>query len=89
MTAGGDKDSSLAAIISTIADGQTVTALDRDILKLKLVDQAQENGVSWDIIARVLRYPSGRQAKRDIHRLRAKVRREQLTQELTLDARRA
>ena len=73
-----EEDSSLAAMFGTLADGQPVTALDRDLLKLKLVDQALENRVPWAVIAAVLGSASGRQAKRDIHRLRAKVRRGQL-----------
>ena len=69
--------SPVAAMVSSIADGHPVTPLDRDILKLNLTAQALENGVPWAVIARALRYPSGREAKRDIHKLRARVRRAQ------------
>ena len=74
-----EQDSPLAAMISTIAGGSPVTHLDRDILKLKLVDQAQQDGATWAAIARALKYPSGPEAKRDIRKLRAEVRKAQLT----------
>ena len=67
--------SPLAAMISSVAEGNPVTNLDRDILKLKLVGQAQQGGASWALIARALKYPSGREAKRDIHKLRDRVKR--------------
>ena len=74
-----EQDSPLAAIISDVADGKPITRLDRDILKLKLVDQAQQDGASWAVIARALKYESGPEAKRDIRELRAEVRKAQLT----------
>jgi hypothetical protein len=77
MTAPAEQEpaSPLAAMISDVADGKPLTHLDRDILKLKLVDKAQKDGASWAVIARALKYPSGREAKRDIHKLRDRVKR--------------
>ena len=81
MTPAADENqaSSLAAIVSTIADGKAVTPLDKNTLRLHLVDQALARGITWATLGRLYGI-SGRQLKRDIHKLRANVRREQLTQ---------
>ncbi len=76
---GGDQNTSLAAMISTLADGQPVTVLEVAALRLHLIDQAIARGTSWAQLGR-LYGTSGRQLKRDVHKLRAKVRREQLTE---------
>jgi hypothetical protein len=75
-TAAADQDSSLAAMIGTVAEGDRTTDLDRALLRLKLVRAAQDKGLSWASIGAALGYPSGRQAKKAVHGLEARVRRE-------------
>ena len=60
MTTPAEPDSSLTAMISTLAQ----------------VNAAQQNGQSWNDIAEAFGYPSGRQAKKIIHELRDQVKRE-------------
>lgn len=60
MTAAQEQDSSLAAMITTLAEA----------------DRAQKNGLSWNAIAAQAGYPSGRYAKKAIHALRARVKQE-------------
>jgi hypothetical protein len=55
-----EQDSPLAAMISTLAQ----------------VNAAQQEGLSWNEIAARCGYPSGRQAKKTVHSLKAQVRRE-------------
>ncbi len=74
-----EQDSPLAAMISTLADGKPVTALEIAALRLHLIDEAIARGTSWATLGK-LYGTSGRQLKRDVHKLRAQVRREQLTQ---------
>ena len=74
-----EQDSALAAMISTLADGKPVTVLAVAALRLRLIDEAIGRGTSWATLGR-LYGTSGRQLKRDVHKLRAQVRREQLTQ---------
>jgi hypothetical protein len=64
-------------MISSVADGQPVTALDKAVLRLKLVRQAQDRGLSWAALGAVYG-KSGREMKRDVHKLTARVRREQM-----------
>ena len=71
--------SSLAAIVSTIADGKAVTPLDKNTLRLQLIDQALALGITWATLGR-LYGTTGPELKRDIHKLRAAVRREQHAQ---------
>jgi hypothetical protein len=63
--AGADAASSLAAMISTAPDGNT--------LRLALIDRAKAGGASWAQIGAVLGI-SGREAKRNTHKLRRGVR---------------
>ncbi len=70
------EDSPLAALVSTLADGQHLTALDQARMRVLMVDQAVERGVTWAVIARVYGYPSGKQAKKIVHDLRVRVQRE-------------
>jgi len=69
------RDSSLAAIISTAADGQPAGDLHKAILRLRLITQAQAGGATWSAIAAAVGYPSGRQLKKDTHRLAEHVTR--------------
>ena len=76
---GGDQDSSLAARISTVADGQPSTALDKAVLRLTLIDEALTRGLTWAQLG-TLYGMTGPELKRTIHKLRAKVRQEQHAQ---------
>ena len=79
LPADGNQDSPIAAMISTLADGKPVSHLEIAALRLHLIDQAITRGTTWAALGK-LYGTSGRQLKRDVHKLRAKVRREQLTQ---------
>jgi hypothetical protein len=73
-----EQDGSLAALIGALADGQPVTRLDKDLLRLKLVHQAKDRGLTWAQIGSVYGL-SGREMKRDIHALDRRVQRELMT----------
>ena len=75
MTAPAEQDSPLAAMITAVADGQPLTRHDKDRLRLLLVDQALERGLTWNKIALAFGYPSGKQAKKIINGLRTRVQR--------------
>jgi len=70
-----EQDGSLAALIGAIADGQPATPLDKDLLRLKLVHQAKDRGLSWAQIG-TLYGLTGKAMKRDIHALGRRVQRE-------------
>ena len=70
-----EQDSSLAALISTVAEGKPLTALEKARLRLGMVDQARETGLSWAAIGSVYGM-SGREMKREARKLRERVRRE-------------
>ena len=72
-----DQDAALAAMITALADGQPLTRHDRDRILLALIDQAQAGGATWAVIAAAWGYPSGQQAKKIIHAIRERVKREQ------------
>ena len=69
------QDDSLAAMIGVVADGQPATALDKAVLRLRMVKEAKDRGLSWAAIGSVYGL-SGREMKRDIHHLDLKVQRE-------------
>jgi hypothetical protein len=69
-----EQGSSLAAMVSAVADGQPVTALDVARARVEAVDQALKAGVSWAAIGAVYGI-SGREAKKKIHGLREQVKR--------------
>lgn len=75
MTA-ADQDPDLAAMVAALAEGRPAGDLQRAILRLKLITEAQTAGATWNAIATALRYPSGRQLKRDTRLLAAQVTRE-------------
>jgi len=66
-------------MISTVADGKAVTGLDKAVLRLHLIDQALDRGLSWAQLGSLYGM-SGPELKRDIRKLRAQVRRQQHTQ---------
>ena len=70
-----EQDSSLADLIGAVADGNPVTALDRDMLRLKLVTQAKDRGLTWTQIG-TLYGATGKEMKRDVHALDRRVQRE-------------
>ena len=72
-----EPDSPLAEMITALADGQPPTRHQHDRILLALVDEAQRNGATWAVIAAAFRYPSGKQAKKIIHAIRERVKREQ------------
>ena len=74
----GDQDSSLAARIRTVADGHAAP-LDLTALRLQLIDEALTRGLTWAQLG-TLYGMTGRELKRTIHKLRAKVRQEQAAQ---------
>ena len=71
-----DQDSSLAAMISAVAEGKPAGDLEKAILRLELIKKAQDAKLSWAQIAAVLRYPSGKQLKKDTARLHEHVTRQ-------------
>ena len=68
----GEQDDALAFIAGAIADGKPVTPLDKAILRLRLVRQAQDRGLSWAQIGSVYGI-SGKEMKREIHHLARRV----------------
>ena len=74
MTAPAGQDSSLAAMISTLAEGKPVTALDVARARVETVDKALAAGVTWAAIGAVYGL-SGREAKKKVHGLREQVKR--------------
>ena len=83
-----DQDSALAAMISAVADGGLLTRHDKDRMRLLMVDEALERGLTWNAIAVAFGYPSGKQAKKIIHDLRERVTRQiRLAQNRGHDAR--
>ena len=70
-----EQDSSLATLIGAVADGQPVTDLDKDMLRLSLVRQAKDRGLSWAQIGSLYGV-TGQEMKRDIRALGRRVHRE-------------
>ena len=75
MSTEAEQDSPLAAMISTVREGQLVTSLDKAILRLQMVQQAQDRGLTWAQIGSVYGM-TGREMKREVHKLTARVQRE-------------
>jgi len=70
-----EQDDSLAAMIGGVADGRPATDLDKAVLRLRMVKEAKDRGLSWAAIGSVYGLP-GREMKRDVHRLDERVQRE-------------
>jgi hypothetical protein len=68
-----EQHDSLAAMIGTVAEGNPAT----DLLRLSLVKAAQDKGLTWAQIGAALGYQSGREAKKAVHGVRVRVKREQ------------
>lgn len=58
-------------------DSSLAAGLDRQALRLELIDRAKQNGATWAVIGRTLGM-SGREAKRHAHKLRSQVKRASL-----------
>ena len=71
---GTEQDSPLAAMVSTVAAGKPVTALDVARARVEAVDEALGKGVPWAAIGAVYGI-SGREAKKKINGLREQVKR--------------
>ena len=69
-----EQDSPLAAMISAVADGHLLTALDKAQLRLAMVGEALGRGLTWAQVGAVYG-KSGREMKREVHRLEVKIRR--------------
>ena len=69
-----EQDSPLAAMISAIAGGKPVTALDVARARVEAVDTALKAGASWAAIGAVYGL-SGREVKKRVHGLREQVKR--------------
>jgi hypothetical protein len=66
----------LTAMVTRLAEGHPAGDLERAILRLKLITEAQAKGASWNAIAAALNYPSGKQLKKDTARLHEHVTRQ-------------
>jgi hypothetical protein len=73
-----EQDSGLADLIGAVADGNPVTPLGADMLRLRLVKQAKDRGLSWAQIG-ALYGVSGKVMRRDVHALGRRVQRELMT----------
>lgn len=74
MTTPDAQPSPLAAMITAIAGGKPVTALDVARARVEAVDEALKAGASWAAIGAVYGL-SGREAKKKVHGLREQVKR--------------
>ena len=70
-----EQDSPLAALMAAVADGKPVTALDKAVLRLKVISGAKERGLSWAAIGSVYGR-TAKEMKRDAHKLAARVKRD-------------
>ena len=70
-----EQDASLAALIGAVADSQHATPLGKAILRLQIVKQAKDRGLTWAAIGTVYGL-TGREMKRDIHKLSLRVQQE-------------
>lgn len=70
-------DAALAALTGTITERKPVTDLDRAMLRLRLVAEAKDKGISWTVIGRALGC-SGKEAHRRMKALAAQTQRELL-----------
>ena len=64
----------LASLTGTITERKPETALDANLLRLRLVAEAKDAGIPWTVIGRTLGV-SGKQAKRDMKALARETQR--------------
>jgi hypothetical protein len=74
VTAPPEQDSSIAAMVSAVADGYPADADEKAVLELSLITRLLENRATWAQIGAVQGI-SGREAKRRAHKLRLRVQR--------------
>lgn len=67
-----EQDAALAALSGTVTEAKPVTGLDRAMLRLRLVAEAKNRGVSWTVIGAAMGV-SGKEAKRLMKRLAART----------------
>jgi hypothetical protein len=70
----GGQDSSIAAMVSAVADGYPADADEKAVLELALITRLLEGKATWAQIGAVQGI-SGREAKRRAHKLRLRVQR--------------
>ena len=68
-------DAALAALTGTMGEKKPDTDLDRNLLRLRLVVEAQQRGVSWRVIGEAMGC-SGKEAKRAMKQLAAHTQRQ-------------
>lgn len=68
-----EHDSPVAELVSTLASGQG-TQQDHDRLLLHLIEAAQARGATWEQIARLLRMPNGKAARKRARQLAAELK---------------
>ena len=73
-----EEDSSLAAMIGTVADGYPADADEKAVIELALITRLLEQKATWAQIGAVQGI-SGREAKRRAHKLRITVQRKAVT----------
>ena len=71
-----EQDSPLAAMITAVAEGKPLTALQQAHMRVLTVDEAVRRGVTWAAIAALFGYPSVKEARKVIRDLRGRVQRE-------------
>lgn len=74
MTAPPGEDSSLAAVISTVAEGYPADADEKAVIEVALITRLLEGKATWAQIG-AAQGVSGREAKRRAHKLRIAVQR--------------
>jgi len=70
-------DASLAALTGTVGEQKPSSDLDRNLLRLRLVAEAKDRGISWAAIGRAMGI-SGKEAKRAAKQLAAHTQRQVL-----------
>ena len=72
-----EQDSALASLTGTITERKPETALDANLLRLRLVAEAKDAGIPWTVIGRTLGV-SGKEAKRRTKALARETQRQLL-----------
>ena len=78
------QDSALAALTGTITERRPASQLERDMLRVKLIAQAKEQGVPWPVIGSALGV-DGKRARKDFHALARRTQRIMLLEKARQD----
>ena len=78
------QDSALAALTGTITERRPASQLERDMLRVKLIAQAKEQGVPWPVIGSALGV-DGKRARKDFHALARRTQRTMLLEKAEQD----